>query len=211
MMRRLAAPVAGVALVVIGACGQPREHVDFERMRLQRRYEPYGGSDVFANRSSMQAPPLGTVTRESAVDTGVRGTGMRHGWQVAGVPVPITPERLATGERKFTVYFAVCHGVAGFGGSTVARNMGPPRPASLRSAAMVARPAGFIFAVATHGIGRMPAYAPQLSAEERWDVVAYIDQLQHTPSTSAAAVDDSLWGLAIARIDSAVAQRKGKP
>jgi mono/diheme cytochrome c family protein len=213
MTRRRGAALVGVALLAVAACGRSRERerVDFERMRLQQRYEVYGASDVFPNRSSMQTPPSGTVTRESAADTGAIGTGMSAGRQVAGVPLPITPERLATGERKFTVYCAVCHGAAAFGGSRVAQNMGPPRPPSLRSAAMLARPAGYIFDVATHGIGRMPAYTPQLTAEERWDVVAYLEQLQHTPPTTAIAVDDSLWGLSIARIDSTVAARARTP
>jgi mono/diheme cytochrome c family protein len=193
------------ALVLLAACGHTteRERVDFERMRLQQKDVSYGGSSVFANTSSMQAPPFGTISRETSADTGVLGTGMRSGRQVADVPGPITPERLAVGQRKFTVYCAVCHGVAAFGGSRVAQNMGPPRPPSLRSAAVMARPAGYLFAIATHGIGRMPGYAPDLSAAERWDVVAYVRQLQHTPPATAAAIDDSLWGLAIARIDSA--------
>jgi mono/diheme cytochrome c family protein len=213
MTRRRSAAFWGFALLVVAACGRARERerVDFERMRLQQRYEAYGASDVFPNRSSMQTPPSGTVTRESGADTGAIGTGMSAGRQVARVPIAISPERLATGERKFTVYCAVCHGVAAFGGSRVAQNMGPPRPPSLRSAAVLARPAGYIFGVATHGIGRMPAYTPELTTEERWDVVAYIEQLQHTPPTTAIAVDDSLWALSIARLDSTVAARARTP
>ena len=211
MIRELGRVLTGCAMLTAGACGPSteRQRVDFERMRHQQRYDAYGGSALFANQSSMQAPPHGTATRESATDTGVIGTGIRDGRLAADVPVPVTPERIVTGQRKFTVYCAVCHGVAAFGGSTVAQDMGAPRPPSLRNAEMLVEPAAYFFVVATHGKGRMPAYAPQLTTDERWDVVAYIERLQHTPPTGAA-IDDSLRALAIARIDSAGAKRANK-
>ncbi len=211
MIRELGRVLTGCAMLTAGACDRSteRQRADFERMRLQQRYQPYGSSAVFANQSSMQAPPHGTATRESAADTGVIGTGIRDGRLVADVPVPVTPERLATGQRKFTVYCAVCHGVAAYGGSTVAQNWGAMRPPSLRNAEMLAKPAAYFFMVATHGKGRMPAYAALLTTDERWDVVAYVERLQRTAPTGAA-IDDSLRALAIARIDSAGAKRANK-
>jgi len=107
------------------------------------------------------------------------------------------------GAAKFRVYCGVCHGSAGFGGSTVAENMGPPRPPSLRSARIATVPVGYIFGVATNGLGRMPSYAGVLSASERWDVVAYIRQLQQQPAIAPDAVDDSLRAIGIQRTDSA--------
>jgi mono/diheme cytochrome c family protein len=210
MIRERGWMLTACAMLTAGACGRSteRQRADFERMRHQQRYHAFGSSALFANQSSMQAPPTGTVPRDNAADTGVIGTGMRDGRLAANVPVPVTPERLVTGQRTFTIYCAVCHGEAAFGGSTVAQNMGPPRPPSLRNAEMLAKPAAYFFVVATHGKGRMPAYAPQLTTDERWGVVAYIERLQHTPPTGAA-IDDSLRALAIARIDSAVAKRAG--
>src|SRR5689334_14197563 len=128
------------------ACRNSRERarLDFERMRLQQRYDLYGQSAVFANGQSMQAPPPGTVTRESVEDTGVVGTGMSGGRQVETTHITLTPTQLVLGQRKFAIYCAVCHGAGGFGGSIVAENMGTPRPPSLRSDSMVSRPDGYI-------------------------------------------------------------------
>jgi mono/diheme cytochrome c family protein len=195
-------------LAAAGTCGRSRESrpMDFDRMRVQQRYDLYQPSEAFANGGVMQSPPAGTVSRESAADTGVLGSGAVAGVAVAVIPMPVTPALLALGHQKFVLYCAVCHGPAAFGGSVVAWNMGPPRPPSLRTAAAIKLLAGYIFSVATHGKGRMPAFAPQLSTAERWAVAAYVKQLQRTAADSAA-VEDSLRGLEIARIDSAAARR----
>jgi mono/diheme cytochrome c family protein len=196
-------------LIAADACtnSRERERVDFERMRVQQRYDLYHTSRIFANGAVEQAPPLGTVARERANDTGSVGSGLTNGLAVTAIPMPVGPQTLALGEQKFAIHCAVCHGPAGFGGSLVASNMGPPRPPSLRTAAALGLPAGYIFSVATLGKGRMPSYAPQLSTDERWAVTAYVQQLQRTPPSGPAAVEDSLRALEIARVDSAVARR----
>jgi mono/diheme cytochrome c family protein len=192
------------ATLALTACvkSPEREPVDFERMRVQQRYEPYGASTVFANAQAMQQSPPGALSRESVRDTGVVGTGLSGGQPVVDVPVPISPTELALGHRKFTIYCAVCHGEGGFGGSIVAENMGPPRPPSLRTEAMLAQPAGYIFDIATHGKGRMPPYSAQLSPDERWAVVAYVRGLQKSPPVTAEQRADSARAVEIQAIDS---------
>lgn len=192
------------ALSLLAACGRTteRERIDFERMRIQQRGDLYSASPAFANGATMQAPPAGTLPRGASGDTGVVVTGLLRGAAATTIPQPITSESLAVGAAKFRVYCAVCHGSAGFGGSTVAENMGPPRPPSLRSARVAAVPVGYIFGVATNGLGRMPSYAGSLTASERWDVVAYIRALQQTPAMAIDALDDSLRASDIQRVDS---------
>jgi len=55
----------------------------------------------------------------------------------------------------------------------------------------------------------MPSYAEALTPGERWDVVAYISQLQRTPPVSRDAIDDSLRALGIQHMDS-IAKARGK-
>lgn len=201
--RRVFVGVMLVATVVVGltGCDSRRPFGDFERMRMQQRVDPYSSSKVFANGSSMQAPPAHTVSIESVADSGVLGSGVAAtgGQPISSVPIPITPALLATGRRSFGVYCAVCHGPAGFGGSVVAANMGASRPPSLRSAAARALPAGMIFRIATMGLGRMPSYASQLPTRERWAVVAYLQRLQATPANDSVSIADSLRAAAFAR------------
>jgi mono/diheme cytochrome c family protein len=205
--------VGVVAWLALGACilsagctkSPEREPGDFERMRVQQRDEPYASNGGVARAAMMRHPPTGTLSRESAPDSGAIGSGMSAGQPAATIPIPVTPQLLALGGQKFEVYCAVCHGAGGFGGSIVAANMGAPRPPSLRSAAIRAAPPGFLFGIATRGIGRMPPYAPQLTARERWAVIAYLQQLQGATSTTPEQREDSLRAIQIRSIDSTIA------
>ena len=206
--------IASIAwLAAITACGKAteRERVDFERMRIQQRADLYDPSHIFPSGGVMQAPPTGTVSRESAADSGVVGSGMNGKALATTIPIAITPALLDSGKRAFTTYCAVCHGPAAFGGSLVASNMGPPRPPSLRRPAMLAQPIGYIYYIATNGFGRMPPYNWQLTARQRWAVAAYVQRLQHTPATDSISITDSLNALTYARWDSIAASRGQQP
>jgi mono/diheme cytochrome c family protein len=196
-----------VVILVMTACtkSSERERGDFERMRIQQRDETDAPSGRFARDERLRHPPPGTMSRESETDSGAIGSGVSAGQPVTIVPLDVSPALLALGRAKFTVYCAVCHGAGGFGGSIVAANMGAPRPPSLRTAAVQALAPGFVFDIATRGIGRMPPYAPQLTAKERWAVVAYLEQLQHATSSTPDERADSLRAIEIRSIDSTLA------
>lgn len=176
-------------------------------MRVQPRYDIYGSSRFFTDSEVMQRPPAGTVAREAIVGDPLATTGQVNGAYATTIPVTVTDTLLSLGRSRFHVYCAVCHGEGGYGGSIVATNMLPPRPPSLRSPAIRALPPGFVFHVVTDGFGRMPSYAAQLSVQERWAVIAYVQQLQRTESAASAAQrEDSLRAarLQSAALDSAV-------
>jgi mono/diheme cytochrome c family protein len=157
-----------------------------------------------------QAPPPGTITRESAASAPDEPTTSLDSSGAPAIPVPVTASLLARGQNRFGIYCAVCHGATALGGSLVALNMGPPRPPPLRGAfARSTLPPAYVHAVITHGLGRMPAYAPQLTAYDRWAVVAYVEHLRAAAVSGAAAVDDSLRAAEIARIDTLAAERRG--
>ncbi|MBK7506583.1 MAG: cytochrome c, partial [Bacteroidetes bacterium] len=70
----------------------------------------------------------------------------------------------------------VCHGLVGDGESQVALSMSLRKPPSLHLYRDVAD--GYLFQVVSQGFGLMPSYAADLTAEERWGVVAYVRALQ---------------------------------
>jgi mono/diheme cytochrome c family protein len=53
---------------------------------------------------------------------------------------------------------------------------------------MRSMPDGYLFQVMTNGFGTMPTYAPQVSARDRWAIVAYIRALQLSQHASLADV-----------------------
>lgn len=172
--------LALTAVVAPAACS--REHgavaPSFERMLVQPRYEPYGASEFFPDGRAMRIPPNGTVSRERLADSALIPSGMAG--EDSGTVMPLRPsaELLATGQSRFGIYCAVCHGVLGDGRSIVARNMVECPPPSLLSATIRALPPATLYQVIGDGFGRMPPYAAELSVQERWAVVAYVRQLQ---------------------------------
>jgi mono/diheme cytochrome c family protein len=151
----------------------------------------------------MQPPPAGTMAREDALESGAAGGLDAHGTYVTRVPLAATPALLARGRSRFRIICAACHGAGGFGGSIVAENWWPPpRPPSLRSGPAAAVPAGMIYQVVTSGFGRMPAYAPDLPASDRWAVVAYVLALRSRPPADSAERDDSAHAAALRVLDS---------
>jgi mono/diheme cytochrome c family protein len=104
-----------------------------------------------------------------------------EGNPVARIPVPVTPELLELGRKRYDVFCAVCHGVLGDGQGPVARNMSIRPPPSLLTSGQ--RPDGFFFTAITDDYGYMPSYRPWLGDEERWAVVAYVRALQLSQGT----------------------------
>lgn len=169
-MRRVLPAV--LAVLALTAC--PR----LDPMNRQQKVEAYQAADAGAAPAglAMRHPPAGTVPFRSAIEPAL-ATGLGpDGRPVAAAPLPVTAAALARGRARFDVYCAVCHGLLGDGESQVALNMSLRKPPSLHAYRDV--PDGHIFRVITHGFGLMPPYAPELSVEDRWAVVAYVRALQ---------------------------------
>lgn len=147
----------------------------------QPKVKPYRESTFYPDGIAMRAPPAGTVPAGAPVEPAVATGRNADGTPVAAIPLPVTPELLETGRKRFDVFCAVCHGLLADGKGPVARNMSIRPPPSLHETD-VRRPDGFLFAAISEGYGYMPSYAPWLSVEERWGVVAYLRALQLSQS-----------------------------
>ncbi len=89
-------------------------------------------------------------------------------------PVVATPASIARGKTWFTVFCVPCHGVDGQGDGPVAKKL-PVPPMDLTND-FIQKEAfeNWIYAMVTFGGRVMPAYANDLSTEERWDIVNYV-------------------------------------
>lgn len=170
------AVVLGPLVIAIGACAdRPSKHWDWERMRAQPRYEPYGASAYFADGMAMRAPPSGTVPRQAQMAAN----------DSLAVNAP-SSAMLARGATRFHIFCAVCHGERADGVSIVAHNMDAPKPPSLLTPRARGFPPSQVVAIITLGLGRMPSYAAELSTKDRWAVVAYLRDLQRRESSAPA-------------------------
>jgi len=156
---------------------------DFERMRVQPKYEPFAASTIFADGKVLQHAPAGTV----AVERDPR-------------PAAIDLALVQTGRVRFDVYCSPCHGVLGDAQTPVAARMPLRQPPSLHEDRIRTMGDEEIYTVISNGYGFMPPYATQLSERERWGVVGYVRALQRSHATSLESLPPEVRGEAQAAL-----------
>jgi mono/diheme cytochrome c family protein len=188
-MRRLALFIALSASAGLSCDGEENIHEPewtLSRMLEQPRYEPYGQSAFFDDGRAMRKPVDGAVARETVLGAPAFVDGMEDGRYVERFPVPVTDTLLEEGRVAFGVICATCHGVLGDGNSPVAAKMQLRKPPSLLTEDITSFRPGRVYRIVTVGYGLMPAYDYQLTALERWAVVAYLKALQRSQTARAA-------------------------
>lgn len=119
------------------------------------------------------------------------------------MPIEVTSELLALGEKKFNIYCIVCHGGLGDGKGTVGQRWASPLPnwhdPQYQHGGEKGQD-GYIFHTARYGVPnvgenvpyplKMQGYATKLSERETWAIVAYIRVLQAAHSSPLNAVPE---------------------
>jgi mono/diheme cytochrome c family protein len=194
MNRRLLQTLALVALALPSAACIDENILDV-MADSQPRAGRYKESAFYDDGLSMHAAPEGTVPRERITQNAPLTTGrlddgpMQPNGEmlpvyVTTIPVPMTKDLMALGRKRWDITCGTCHGPAGDGVSIVGTQMALRPPPSLVTPKYNAKPAGYLFEVATKGFGMMASYAAELDVRERWAVVAYLRALQLSQSAS---------------------------
>ena len=93
-------------------------------------------------------------------------------------PEKMTEFSLLTGKELYGIYCTPCHGESGKGDGPVAKKF-VPTPVDISATGHGSHhPEGDLFAILTHGVNGMPAFRSDLTAKERWLVVAYLRTLK---------------------------------
>jgi high-affinity iron transporter len=94
---------------------------------------------------------------------------------------------LAEGRTIYERNCASCHGMAGRGDGPAARGMNPPPPAIGTIDAMKSVTPALMFRIVSVGVAGTPmtGWGDRLSADERWNAVAYINALRISPAQVA--------------------------
>jgi mono/diheme cytochrome c family protein len=195
----LASVQALAVLVGVTAVAGCDENVLDPMADRQQKSIRYKESRFYADGLSMRAAPEGTVPRERItlnprLTTGRDPDGpMQMNAEplpnyVATVPVPMSRKLLELGRKRYDITCGTCHGPLADGKSIVGSQMALRPPPSLVDPKYVAKPAGYIFEVASKGFGMMASYAAELTVEERWAVVAYLRALQLSQTTAVGAL-----------------------
>lgn len=189
MPRYLAAPLAGVLLLVAGCQGQTSTEppiVPIRSMHEQPRYDVQERSHYFPDERTMRPEVPHTIPREALVEPAVADGLSDDGRYVQAIPDAIIAEAggmeplLARGQGRYDIYCVPCHGGLGDGQGMVPRVSGVAAitPPTFHDARIREMPDGQMFATISNGIRNMPAYAAQVPVQDRWAIVAYVRALQ---------------------------------
>lgn len=153
--------------------------LDWNRMLVQPKQDPYERNDFFEDGMVMRAPPEGTV----------RWAG-KH-------PRPTHPPEidgalLERGRERFEIFCGACHGVNGYGDTMVARNMSLRPAPSLHTPRARGYSEERLYRIVTEGYGLMPSYEAQLGFRDRWAVVHYLRALQLSQHVARSELPPSL-------------------
>jgi hypothetical protein len=158
-----------------------------QQMADQPRYDPLEPSEFFEDGQSARQLPPGTVARgQLRADTHLY-MGISQGAPAKTFPFAISLAVLERGQERYNIYCAPCHSRTGDGDGMIVRR-GFTRPPSFHTERLRAVPPGFIFSVITNGFGAMPNYRYQVSPEDRWAIIAYIQALQLSQNATVAMV-----------------------
>ena len=112
----------------------------------------------------------------------------------AALDLPTKPVDLAAGERLYAQHCASCHGPRGMGDGPAGKGIVPLPPALGSAAVMRDVPPALMYRIISVGIAgtQMVGWANQLSADERWSIVSWLNGLRG-PDAGGMAAGEGLW------------------
>lgn len=155
-----------------------------------QKIKPLEESKFFADHRSARPLPEGTVARGYARTDALLYTGKIDSAFADKFPFPVTDAVVRRGQDQFNTFCSPCHGRLGDGGGMIVQR-GFPRPNSFHADSVRTKPAGFYFDVITNGFGRMYSYAPSVSVEDRWAIIAYLRALQLSQRTPVTELTEN--------------------
>jgi mono/diheme cytochrome c family protein len=159
-------------------------------MHDQPKYQPFERNAFFADQRASRPLVPGVVARGHLDEDQAFFTGLAGGAPVSTNPLPLTRDVLLRGQERFNIYCSPCHDRVGAGEGMIVQR-GYKQPPTFHSDRLRAVPDGYLFQVMTNGFGTMPTYAPQVSARDRWAIVAYIRALQYSQHATLADVPEA--------------------
>jgi mono/diheme cytochrome c family protein len=137
-------------------------------------------SDFFFNGASMREPAPGTVALDGLKEDAAFFTGKgADGKFIAKIPRALDDAALERGRQRYTIYCQPCHDARGDGHGILFQRGNVPT-ASYHQDKILNYPDGQIFDVITNGTGLMQGYRWPIPPADRWAIVAYVRQLEHS-------------------------------
>ena len=169
-----------VVLIALTSCTNNRERaVQFmPDMYKPVSYETYGENSLYANDMASRLPVEGTLARGAELPFDYENTPEGYELAKANLTNPLDSSMIDAkrGKALYGIYCGSCHGTKGGGqGELVKREkfLGIPdyKDRDLTD--------GNIYHVIMYGKNLMGSHSSQLTEEERWQVVAHVQELRN--------------------------------
>ncbi len=214
----------GALLIALASCGSDKRQPGrtfVPDMAYSQAYETYTKNPAFGKDSlsgvdsfSARLPVAGTIPRgllpelsDSATDQELASylykrnypnDSLNYANAGANVKNPFQPtkEVLERGKHIYTIHCIVCHGEKGAGDGSIVQSGAYPQVVSYADR-LPTITEGQMFHTITYGKGLMGSYSAALTAEDRWKVILFIEQLAAVgpfakgAATTAAAPADT--------------------
>jgi mono/diheme cytochrome c family protein len=158
----------------------------FTEMVNQPKYITQDLSPFFEDHRTTRPPVTGSVARGELQEDDVVFRGKTGEQFVARIPIPVSQALMERGQKRFNIYCATCHGLAGNGDGMIAKRADELAegtwvpPTGLNTEPVAKQLDGQLFNTITHGIRKMPAYGPMIPVDDRWAIVFYVRALQRS-------------------------------
>jgi mono/diheme cytochrome c family protein len=144
----------------------------------QPKYKAQAASTFFYDGKTMRPPVPGTIARGHLHENVALATGMDAGGNpVATSPLSVDPALLARGAERYGIFCQPCHDERGEGKGMLFQRAKVPT-ANLLEPRIRDLPDGAIFDTITNGKGMMTGYRYQVTARDRWAIIAYVRDLE---------------------------------
>src|SRR5687767_13338639 len=112
----------------------------------------------------------------------------------AALDLPTKPVDLPGGARLYAQHCAICHGTTGMGDGPGGRGLNPPPPALGSAELMRDVPPALMYRIVSVGIAgmQMAGWSEELTADERWSIVSWINGLRG-PGAGGMAAGEGVW------------------
>jgi len=173
------------ALFIASCSTHDKDSPGFEFMPDMYRstsYETNSGNGNFADSMTNRKPVAGTISYDQEVTAyhpyPYQNDDSGYVWAGRNLhdPFPATKQVLDKGQALYSKFCVHCHGASGAGDGLVAGKLPGPPPAY--SGALKDLPEGKMFHTLQYGKGNMGSHASQLTPDERWTIIRYVQTLQ---------------------------------
>ena len=155
-----------------------------QQMADQPRYKTFEESSFFPDHRSARPLPIGVIARGFLNEDEHLYTGRVNGRLATTFPFDITPDVLARGHDRYSIFCTPCHDQVGTGNGMAVRRGFRRGPPSFHIDRLREAPPGHFFDVMSNGFGAMNDYAAEIKPRDRWAIAAYIRVLQFSQNAN---------------------------